>query len=69
MNQSITDSKQQILALNLVIGYINVFGEHKLNHILHSPAFLSQLFRTLLHISEIEKTEIQSLEEINTIGK
>ncbi|KAJ8942241.1 hypothetical protein NQ318_003088 [Aromia moschata] len=57
------DEKEQLAALNLVIGYINVLGEHKLEHVLLSAKHLETLMFTLIHVSDLEKSNISLLEE------
>ncbi|CAH0559229.1 unnamed protein product [Brassicogethes aeneus] len=57
------DEREQLSALNLIIGYINLFGKYKLNVVLMSSVHLNKLMTTLIHISELEKTNISLLEE------
>ncbi|KAJ8959272.1 hypothetical protein NQ314_006300 [Rhamnusium bicolor] len=57
------DEREQLTSLNLIIGYINLFGEHNLSQVLLSVTHLNKLMLTLIHISELEKSNISLLEE------
>ncbi|KAJ8974649.1 hypothetical protein NQ317_019885 [Molorchus minor] len=57
------DEREQLAALNLIIGYINLFGKHKLQHVLLSSTYLDKLMNTLIHVSELEKSSVSLLEE------
>lgn len=62
------DEQEQIASLNLLIGYLNVFGQHKLNQVLLTPNYLNQLLMTLIHISELEKSGLGMVEEYSIKG-
>lgn len=64
----ILDVKEQSTKLNLLIGYINLFGNFTLSDVLLSPARLQHLLKTLLHISEFETSNVHLLEEIANPG-
>ncbi|KAK9721937.1 hypothetical protein QE152_g19937 [Popillia japonica] len=55
------DNQKQQSSLNLLIGYIRLFGKYELLTILHSTA--TKLIESLLYICELERTNIQLLEE------
>ncbi|KAI4457547.1 tel2 interacting protein 1 tti1 family member [Holotrichia oblita] len=55
------DDQKQQASLNLLIGYIRLFGRYELLSVLHSTA--SKLIESLLYICELEQTNIQLLEE------
>ncbi|XP_028154357.2 TELO2-interacting protein 1 homolog [Diabrotica virgifera virgifera] len=60
------DEKEQLASLNLLIGYLNLFGEHKLQQVLLSANYLDTLLTTLLYICELEKCDIGLVEEYTT---
>lgn len=55
------DNQKQQSSLNLLIGYIRLFGKYELLSVLHSTA--SKLIESLLYICELDQTNIQLLEE------
>ncbi|XP_018569428.1 TELO2-interacting protein 1 homolog [Anoplophora glabripennis] len=57
------DEREQLASLNLIIGYICLFGKHKLSQVLLSATHLNKLMHTLMHISELERTGVSLLEE------
>ncbi|CAG9825114.1 unnamed protein product [Phaedon cochleariae] len=57
------DEREQLASLNLIIGYLNIFGEHNLTQVLLSGNHLNKLMQTLLHISELKKSSVGLLEE------
>ncbi|XP_050294398.1 TELO2-interacting protein 1 homolog [Anthonomus grandis grandis] len=57
------DDAEKVAALNLLIGYIHLFGEQNLSCVLLSPSILDNLLQGLLYISEIKKSNISLLEE------
>lgn len=64
----LSDRNEQLIALKLLIGYINLFGTYKLSSLLLSPTYLNHLLKTLLHICELEENNIRLLEEIANPG-
>ncbi|XP_057672878.1 TELO2-interacting protein 1 homolog isoform X1 [Diorhabda carinulata] len=62
------DEQEQMASLNLLIGYLNLFGQHKLNQVLLTPNCLNQLLMTLIHISELEKSGLGMVEEYSIKG-
>ncbi|KAG5887572.1 hypothetical protein JTB14_009980 [Gonioctena quinquepunctata] len=60
------DEREQLTSLNTMIGYLNVFGEHKLAQVLLSVDHLNRLMETLLHISELKKSNVGLLEEYSS---
>lgn len=55
------DNHKQQSSLNLLIGYIRLFGKYELVSVLHSTT--GKLIESLLYICELEKSDIQLLEE------
>lgn len=66
---SILDRDEQLTQLKLLTGYINLFGTYKLSSLLLSPTYVDHLLKTLLHISELEKSYVHLLEEIANPGR
>lgn len=56
------DENEKIRSLNLIIGFIKLFGSHKFCQILHST-HLEYVMSSLLQICELEKTDVSRLEE------
>lgn len=65
---SVLDEREHIASLNLLIGYIQLFGEHKLIQVLLSATHLDKLMHTLMHISQLEKGSVSLLEEYTVKG-
>ncbi|XP_066261466.1 TELO2-interacting protein 1 homolog isoform X2 [Euwallacea similis] len=59
------DDEEKIANLNLIIGYIYLFGNNNLNQIVLSPGILQTLLENLLHIIALEACNISLLEEYN----
>ncbi|CAG9769438.1 unnamed protein product [Ceutorhynchus assimilis] len=57
------DEAEKIATLNLLIGYIKLFGKHNMINVLISPDMLKSLVDGLLHIVELERKNISLLEE------
>lgn len=57
------DDAEKSLAMNLLIGYVKLFGSHNLSHVLLSPATLQKLTEGLLYISQLDKVKMKLLEE------
>lgn len=57
------DEREQLTSLNLLIGYLKLFGEHKLYQVLVCSSHLSSLLMTIIHISKLEKSTTGLLEE------
>lgn len=57
------DENEKIASLNLIIGYISLFGKYNLTRVLLSNTYLDNLMLTLIHISEMERHEISLFEE------
>lgn len=62
-NTFIVDDGSKTANLNLLLGYVKLFGEHNLNRILLSPNMLSNLLQSLLHITELETGNVSLLED------
>lgn len=62
-NTFIVDDGSKTANLNLLLGYVKLFGEHNLNRILLSPNMLSNLLQSLLHITELETCNVSLLED------
>ncbi|CAG9826267.1 unnamed protein product [Diabrotica balteata] len=60
------DENEQLASLNLLIGYLNLFGKHKLQQVLLSANYLDTLLTTLLYICELEKCDVGLVEEYTT---
>lgn len=58
----------QCRSLHLLLGYLRLFGQNKLVHLLHSTTHLNSLIASLVQISELDKSGITSLEEYNSAG-
>ncbi|KAF5286843.1 hypothetical protein FQA39_LY00376 [Lamprigera yunnana] len=56
------DVNQQLSSLNLVIGFLRLFGAN-LEHVLKCASHSSRLLETLLHISEFDRKYIRLFEE------
>lgn len=63
------DEKEQCSSLNLLIGYINIFGKYKFNHVLQVGNQLETLFNTLIHISKFENGGPNLVEDVSIHGK
>ncbi|XP_066156634.1 TELO2-interacting protein 1 homolog isoform X2 [Euwallacea fornicatus] len=59
------DDGEKIANLNLIIGYIHLFGDKGLNQIMLSPGMLQTMLENLLHIIALEACNISLLEEYN----
>lgn len=59
----IVDDGSKTANLNLLLGYVKLFGKHNLNRILLSPNMLSNLLQNLLHITELETCNVSLLED------
>ncbi|XP_063909733.1 TELO2-interacting protein 1 homolog isoform X2 [Zophobas morio] len=60
------DERVQIVALNSLIGYVDLFGKHCLTRILHSTVHLNRLVLTLIHVCEFNRSDVSTLEEYTT---
>ncbi|XP_060524749.1 TELO2-interacting protein 1 homolog isoform X2 [Cylas formicarius] len=58
------DDHQKIIALNLIIGYVKLFGETDLKSIMSSPVLLNVFIDNLVHISKLQISQVSILEEI-----
>lgn len=58
-----SDEQQQISSLNLLIGYLKLFGTNHLSNVLQSHTHLHHLMQSLLHIAQLEQKNVHLIEE------
>ncbi|KAF7277814.1 hypothetical protein GWI33_009231 [Rhynchophorus ferrugineus] len=56
------DDTEKISVLNLLASYANLFYSFKMQDVLQSPEILDKLMQSLLHISQLDTTNVQLLE-------
>ncbi|CAG9859979.1 unnamed protein product [Phyllotreta striolata] len=57
------DKREQVASINLLMGYLKLFGEHKLNQVLLPANRLNNLLTTISHISELDRKSTGLIEE------
>lgn len=58
ITQFVTDESEQLSAINLLIGYLKLFGNTYLSQVLHSVTHLKRLIQTLIQFCELERDVI-----------
>lgn len=63
------EDNQQLAGLNLLLGYLRLFGTTHLSQVLHSTSRLNHLISAIIQICELDNGDIRILEDYTIKGK